>query len=555
MFRDESSSVMKKAKADAKASSSASSSVASRPKRSPTRSPRTASPDWGSASEGAFSVGSKESFDFSAAPQPTNTVTQPSNQSIQRQWQMPMEVQPGEPTTQEAVCFFLRSNTIPGTLWMSEFMTSFLLSPSSSPGQQAMQSGLTAVASAMFSRVKKINSLNHVARKEYAMALSALNKALVDVKEAKANQTLGAVVLLAIYEVSPCPDVSEPPPRGKTNATCGATALLDLRGPEQLQSEAGLRLFLHLRYQVIVSCFQRDQRVPDSLLDRTRFIMDLRPAEAHGHRLIVTIGKLSNLRADIFAGKFSDPQQIITAASAIEAELIAWLASLPPEFSYQTEEKSPYDFDFQYRCRGLTPLDKQYHVYPSLWVCNSWNQYRSARILVSEIILSHMRQVSDASSMRSLSEEFRLHCKTLRATIHRLAVDTCRSVPFYFGAHQVDSNAGVAVPPPESYIGGLMLLWPLFLSGIAESPNSPVRRWVVQCLSMIGNSMGLDQALALADLVNSDPGILRSTIDAEAEGTRITDEPSSAMSTSKHPLALRASEPEPGIVTGIVEDL
>ncbi|KAJ6160495.1 hypothetical protein N7470_003891 [Penicillium chermesinum] len=95
MFRDESSSVMKKAKADAKASSSASSSVASRPKRSPTRSPRTASPDWGSASEGAFSVGSKESFDFSAAPQPTNTVTQPSNQSIQRQWQMPMEVQPG----------------------------------------------------------------------------------------------------------------------------------------------------------------------------------------------------------------------------------------------------------------------------------------------------------------------------------------------------------------------------------------------------------------------------------------------------------------------------
>ncbi|KAJ6160496.1 hypothetical protein N7470_003892 [Penicillium chermesinum] len=438
-----------------------------------------------------------------------------------------------------------------------------------------MQSGLTAVASAMFSRVKKINSLNHVARKEYAMALSALNKALVDVKEAKANQTLGAVVLLAIYEVSPCPDVSEPPLAGKltplgmqivtsrsredialwTNHISGATALLDLRGPEQLQSEAGLRLFLHLRYQVIVSCFQRDQRVPDSLLDRTRFIMDFRPAEAHGHRLIVTIGKLSNLRADIFAGKFSDPQQIITAASAIEAELIAWLASLPPEFSYQTEEKSPYDFDFQYRCRGLTPLDKQYHVYPSLWVCNSWNQYRSARILVSEIILSHMRQVSDASSMRSLSEEFRLHCKTLRATIHRLAVDTCRSVPFYFGAHQVDSNAGVAVPPPESYIGGLMLLWPLFLSGIAESPNSPVRRWVVQCLSMIGNSMGLDQALALADLVNSDPGILRSTIDAEAEGTRITDEPSSAMSTSKHPLALRASEPEPGIVTGIVEDL
>lgn len=283
--------------------------------------------------------------------------------------------------------------------------------------------------------------------------------------------------------------------------------------------------------------------------------MDLRPAEAHGHRLIVTIGKLSNLRADIFAGTFSDPQQIITAASAIEAELIAWLASLPPEFSYQNQNISPYDFDFQYRCRGLTLLDDQYHVYPNLWVCNSWNQYRSARILVSEIILSHIRQVSDTSSMRSLSDEFRLHCKTLRATISRLAVDICRSVPFYLGGHQIESTTGY-VPPPESYVGGLMLLWPLFLSGVAESPNSAVRRWVVQCLSMIGNQMGLDQALALADIVDGDPGILRSTIDAEAEGSRIVDdEPSSSMSTSKHPLALPAPEREPGLSTAIVEDL
>lgn len=201
MFRDESTSVVKKAKAEARASSSPSSSVATRQKRSPARSPRTASPDGSSSSEMAFSVGSDETFEFNSDPQQIGPFVQPSNQLIQSQWQLPMEVQAVEPTTHEAVCFFLRSNAIPGSVWMSDFMTSFLLTPGLSPSHQAMQSSLTAVASAMFCRVKKLNSLKDEARREYANALSALNNALLDVKEAKMNQTLGAVVLLAIYEV------------------------------------------------------------------------------------------------------------------------------------------------------------------------------------------------------------------------------------------------------------------------------------------------------------------------------------------------------------------
>lgn len=36
-----------------------------------------------------------------------------------------------------------------------------------------------------------------------------------------------------------------------TNHISGATALLDLRGTDQLKTEAGIRLFLHLRYQIV----------------------------------------------------------------------------------------------------------------------------------------------------------------------------------------------------------------------------------------------------------------------------------------------------------------
>lgn len=259
--------------------------------------------------------------------------------------------------------------------------------------------------------------------------------------------------------------------------------------------------------------------------------MLLRPSEAHSNRLIVIIGKLSNLRADIQARAFSNEREIISMASSIEADLIAWLAALPPEFTYETHTKSPYDTLLQEKCRGQALYDDQYHVYPNLWVCNTWNQYRCARIIVSEIILSHIRQISDSSSLRSLSDEFRLHCKTLRSTIRRLAVDICRSVPFHLGAHEKDVSPNC--PPPESYIGGLMLLWPLFLAGVVENPNHGLRRWVVQCLKMIGHTMGLDQALALMDIVASDPGILHLVLE-EGDST-VTDESGSSIVSSAVP--------------------
>lgn len=278
----------------------------------------------------------------------------------------------------------------------------------------------------------------------------------------------------------------------------------------------------------IISCIQRDTRVPESLLECSKFAMFLRPSEAHSNRLIMVIGKLSNLRSEILAKSFKHDGEIIAAASAIEADLIAWLAALPPDFNYDTLTNSPYDLLFQERCRGIALYDSQYHIYPSLWICSTWNQYRCARILVSEIILSHIRQISDSSSLRSMSDEFRTHCKTLRSTIRRLAVDICRSVPFHLGAHLKDASPNF--PPPESYIGGLMLLWPLFLAGVVENQSHSLRRWAVSCLRMIGNTMGLDQALALMDIVASDPGILHQVLE-EDEGV-VTEESSVSLISS-----------------------
>ncbi|KAJ5085245.1 hypothetical protein N7532_010016 [Penicillium argentinense] len=409
---------------------------------------------------------------------------------------------------QEAICFFLQSHAIPGSHLMADNLTKFLMEPGGSLGQQAIQSSVVAVASAMLSRVRKEPSLRQTARLEYGNSLRLINGALADPVESKTNQALGAVILMALYEVV----VSRAPQgiEGWTNHISGAAALLEHRGFTQMTSEVGVRLFLHLRYQIINSCLQRDVRVPTNLLESSKLDLFPQLKEILGNKLILIIGHLSNLRADIHAKVYKDPQQVLSAAYTIEADLIAWLAALPPDFTYSNHTLMPMDRTFARRCRGIRPYNNVYHGYPDIWAPSCWNHYRVARILVSEIILSHVHKLSESSPMASLSEDFRSYCNTLRSSITRLGLDICRSVPFHFGACNSEMVTEIPMLPSDSYLGGLMLLWPLFIAGMVQGPKHPQRLWVRECLDVIGHTMGIDQALAIKDLLAVDPGMFHS---------------------------------------------
>lgn len=213
MFRDESNSVVRKAKAESSFSASpASSAAASRKRRTSSRSPRTASPDQNNNASPsttdptlsladseeitALSVADTESeFDFNSDPQ---------HQFLMLQLrQSPLMIRPTlEPSKQEAVSYFLQSNAIPGNVFMTASVSNFLMQDGGSVSQKAMQSSLVAVASALLSRVRNVASLRQTAHQEYGSALQLVNMALADANEAKTNQALGAVILLSVYEVS-----------------------------------------------------------------------------------------------------------------------------------------------------------------------------------------------------------------------------------------------------------------------------------------------------------------------------------------------------------------
>jgi hypothetical protein len=185
MFRDETQSVAHKARSVYSSATSLRRRVASRSRR-------------GGFPQGLGSSGISDSFDvvieFGSDRDP--------HFRIQGK-QSPLRTHPNAGVSkQEAICYFLQSHSFQGNFLIKDALARFLMASGGSLGQQAIQSSIVAVASAMLSRVRRAGALSQTARKEYGSALGFVNRALADPHEAKTNQTLGAIVLLSLYEVS-----------------------------------------------------------------------------------------------------------------------------------------------------------------------------------------------------------------------------------------------------------------------------------------------------------------------------------------------------------------
>ncbi|PYI04189.1 C6 finger domain protein [Aspergillus sclerotiicarbonarius CBS 121057] len=409
-----------------------------------------------------------------------------------------------KPTKDDAICFFLRQNSWIGSFWSSLDATPGYVLKTSTPSHRAMMASLASVGTAMLSRVRKSAPLKIAAEKEYGHALQLLASAVSDKQQAKDNSTLAAVLMLAIFEV-----VTNSGARfidNWTNHINGAAALLELRGVEQLQEEQGLQLFLQLRYQIIISCLYKEARVPESALHCARVAMFLRPhSVAYGDRLITAMGRISNLRADINEKVVTDRKKMLECAYSIEAELMSWIMSLPENFVYTTVEDPNPRFGW-----GPRPYKNRYHVYSDFWVCNSWNQYRVSRIIVSDLILTCIRELNAGSPHPA---DLANHAAQIRSTARQLASDICASVPFYFSDTVIKVTTGLSgksvvddAPMQQGFIRGMVLLWPLAMAAATRGRNHPLHKWVLECFHLIGNDMGIDQALALVELLKSDGG-------------------------------------------------
>ncbi|QRD86814.1 hypothetical protein F9C07_2202260 [Aspergillus flavus] len=245
----------------------------------------------------------------------------------------------------------------------------------------------------------------------------------------------------------------------------GAAALIEMRGAEQIKWIVGMRMFTHLRVQIVST----NRTVLEAFITTDTPLVDL---VAHVARL------LSQARMNLAS-------DTVSSAATIDRYLLRWKHSLPPRWIYQTirgpvSNRSPSHLKFYYT--------QVYHVYPDLWACNIWNFYRSARILLNQLILNTAEISYQAEHVQ------------IRETVAQLATEIAESVPF---ALRLVDNRATEVPSLDHCLGGFTILWPLYVAANTSPLGSTLREWVVERLETIGNDMGIGQAQFMARTIRN----------------------------------------------------
>ena len=114
-------------------------------------------------------------------------------------------------------------------------------------------------------RVLGMDAMNQTPRlacmQQYSTAINLLNAALRNPDEAETDGTLIATIIKVTIELKMSPHLAID---DFVNHINGATALLQLRGPEQVRSTLGAALYLQVSSQLYMSCVIGGRQVPDA---------------------------------------------------------------------------------------------------------------------------------------------------------------------------------------------------------------------------------------------------------------------------------------------------
>ncbi|PYI33325.1 hypothetical protein BP00DRAFT_367348, partial [Aspergillus indologenus CBS 114.80] len=379
-----------------------------------------------------------------------------------------------------------------------------------SPQSLAVNAALDAVGMAALANIRMSPRMMLQARREYTTALSQTNRALKDPLMSRRDDILAAVVLLGMFEVMACTDDSFID-RWMKHMDGGAR-LIEFRGPDQLTRTEGLGIFTQLRAQISTSNLYQEKYNSTIVADLTEKAKHYRDENDHVlDDLGLLVIRLSNFCAASKDGTITDPSEIIRTALKLDAELIALFIDVPFPWDYRTVKV----VDGEPIARLV--LGPNYHVYHSLAASSMWNNYRSARILIHELIIDTVNGLDSSEHDAARYQQRENLVDQSRQIVRQLVEDICASAPFHFGAGDTDDETpAVSRSEPTSLntltthsvapfdltgAGGLTLVWPLLIAANSGTASFEQRQWITGCFDKIGHSMRINQALAMAQLL------------------------------------------------------
>ncbi|KAI0409370.1 hypothetical protein F4802DRAFT_593646 [Xylaria palmicola] len=339
---------------------------------------------------------------------------------------------------------------------------------------------------------------------EYLVALARTNAALRDTDAQQSDSTLGAVLLLGMFESISAKQISS---FNWGSHVDGAVQLVKSRGKKQIRSKVGMQLFIAVRTLMAVKCLTSSKAPAmgaEWWLDGTAFS---KPAVA-AQRLMIRTSEVRAQVSQLIDTLTKTPENVelmfdlIRRAQAVDHEAAAWLPALPESWHARTvawEDSVPGG---DYARADVFP--GRVDVYSDLLVASVVNCVRTVRMMLHAMIVRCAAWVCAPVDYRTTPEY------ATAADVCREAItDVVASVPYFLGWHlrRKDRDAPRSVntfPCGEDDtakgLAGYFISWPLTCVVSQDYATDAQRAWAIGRLSMIGGDLGVRYALAMCQL-------------------------------------------------------
>ena len=369
---------------------------------------------------------------------------------------------------------------------------------------ECLFSGMKAVGLAGYSHSVYAPSLMKHAQYQYVQALRATNEALRSPILVTRDSTLISIHILSIYEA--ITGTNQKSLKAWADHIFGASALLKLRGREQISTMEGRQLFLQTVSMLMVTSVQQNIPLPDYIMEWTREAREMIPFFSPGLSCQEVMMEFTAYNASICDGTLNDSDAIITRGLELDGML-------------KDAFENPYDtWEYETVFTEAEPeliYNGCYHVYHDNWVAQIWNGMRCFRCLFHERIhetiqaarLEHPPRLTDPSHTTQLQISTDIMCN--------MQADILASVPQHLG--YVSRLNRYPTPPlfigpwkpergpagtPMRMSGPYFILWPLWYSGVMNVTTDATRRYVARNLKLIGDELGIQQATFLAEVLD-----------------------------------------------------
>lgn len=261
----------------------------------------------------------------------------------------------------------------------------------------------------------------------------------------------------------------------------GATALLKRLPFNRTLTAFRPRRQLQYYYVSILKYFIAEENAIPDLYDWSPDIISAFGPDAQpAIHLVDIMIRFMKLHSSIREDPNPDPETIVHSALAFETELDQWAKCLPEKWKFELNESN----DTQNTFNG------KYMVYDDAWASRDLNHYFWTRLMVNEMILSHISMFK-TTIIKDLKQR-----QLALDTISQMATNICAGAASQMGAFGCGLPAEdmTRVPPLN---GIFMLMFPLAVAGGAAGAPDEVHEWVLQRFQKIGSTMGIRRALEL----------------------------------------------------------